>query len=185
MIRDKPSRPFQFTLKQLLMLPVVVGLFLGIFIGTYPFSMYAILPSLIAVLLLALISRDAVVTIIIGAIFFLIFSFLARGVVDPREYGRRYSCRNNIKQILWALHSYHEKHGHFPPAYVADKDGRPMHSWRVLILPYLDHDDVYKKYRMDEPWDGPNNRKLWDIRMGEYECPEQPDTGKPGRVTLR
>ena len=35
-----------------------------------------------------------------------------------------------------------------------------MHSWRVLLLPYLDRSDLYKAYDFTEPWDGPNNRKL-------------------------
>lgn len=47
-----------------------------------------------------------------------------------------------------------------PPAYIADKNGKPMHSWRILILPYIDQVELYNAYRFDEPWDGPNNRKL-------------------------
>ncbi len=39
-------------------------------------------------------------------------------------------------------------------------DGRPWHSWRVLILPFIEQDDLYKAYSFSEPWDGPNNRKL-------------------------
>ena len=59
-----------------------------------------------------------------------------------------------------AVVNYHDVEGHYPPPYIADKDGRPIHSWRVLILPYMEQQDLYKEYRLDEPWDGPNNRKL-------------------------
>ena len=59
-----------------------------------------------------------------------------------------------------AVANYHDVEGHYPPPYIADKDGRPMHSWRVLILPYIEQQELYKEYRFDEPWDGPNNRQL-------------------------
>ena len=55
-----------------------------------------------------------------------------------------------------------------PPAYIADADGRPMHSWRVLLLPFLDQNDLYKQYRFDEPWNGPHNRKLMSARPRIY-----------------
>jgi hypothetical protein len=64
-----------------------------------------------------------------------------------------------------AVVNYHEAFGCFPPAYVADRDGKPMHSWRVLILPFLSQQEVYNAYNFAEPWDGPNNRKLAD-RIG-------------------
>jgi hypothetical protein len=64
-------------------------------------------------------------------------------------------------------------HGSFPPPYLADKDGKPMHSWRVLILPYLEQKNLWEKYRLDEPWDGPNNRQLAGARANVYVfcCP--------------
>jgi len=80
-----------------------------------------------------------------------------RLAVNP---GHSASCKNNLKQIGLALHNYHDAYGCFPPAYVADADGRPMHSWRVLILPFMEEQELYDRYRFDEPWDGPNNRWL-------------------------
>jgi hypothetical protein len=65
-----------------------------------------------------------------------------------------------------AVANYHEAFGSFPPAFVADRDGKPIHSWRVLILPYLGQEELYKAYSFAEPWDGPNNRKLAD-RIGQ------------------
>jgi hypothetical protein len=59
-----------------------------------------------------------------------------------------------------AVANYHETHGCYPPAYVAGPDGQPMHSWRVLILPFLEQGELYKLYNFAEPWNGPNNRKL-------------------------
>ncbi len=59
-----------------------------------------------------------------------------------------------------AVASYHEAYGCFPPAYVAGPDGKPMHSWRVLILPFMDQPALYNAYKFDEPWNGPSNRHL-------------------------
>ncbi len=81
---------------------------------------------------------------------------------------------NNLKQIGLALRNYHEAFGCFPPSYLADENGQPMHSWRVLILPWLDQKAIYDQYRFDEPWDGPNNRKLHDLIVSTYACPSHP-----------
>jgi uncharacterized protein DUF1559 len=61
-----------------------------------------------------------------------------------------------------AVANYHEVFGSLPPAFVADGEGRPMHSWRVLLLPFLGQNALYDAYKFAEPWDGPNNRKLAD-----------------------
>jgi len=66
----------------------------------------------------------------------------------------------NLMTIGIALHEYRAIHGSFPPAYVPDANGNPMHSWRVLLLPHLGYEELYSRYRFDEPWDGPHNRVL-------------------------
>jgi type II secretory pathway pseudopilin PulG len=92
-------------------------------------------------------------------------------VSRAREAARRSQCANNLKQIGLALHSYVDQYKTLPPAHIADANGRPMHSWRVLILPYIEGEKVYEQYRFDEPWDGPNNRKLASQMPGPYSCP--------------
>jgi hypothetical protein len=59
-----------------------------------------------------------------------------------------------------AVANYHDTFGCFPPAYIADRDGKPMHSWRVLILPFLEQGELFNAYNFAEPWNGPNNRSL-------------------------
>ncbi len=85
--------------------------------------------------------------------------------------GRGTQCRDNLHMIGIALHNYHDAHGTFPPAVIADDHGRPMHSWRVLILPYIDQRLLYEQYDLNEPWDGPNNRLLLDKIPSVYVCP--------------
>lgn len=80
-------------------------------------------------------------------------------------------CKNNMKQLGLAFRLYHEEHGSFPPAYLTDDSGRPAHSWRVLILPFLESQALYREYRFDEPWNGPHNAKLADKIPEVYRCP--------------
>jgi hypothetical protein len=94
-------------------------------------------------------------------------------VRGPTRPGR---CITNLSQISNAMFCYELDHNSFPPAYVADKNGRRMHSWRVLLLPYLDCKDLYKEYHFDEPWDGPHNRALADRMPEVYCCPDAPST---------
>jgi hypothetical protein len=98
-------------------------------------------------------------------------SFL-RALSKAREAGRASQCLC-IKQIALAFHNYHSVYGCFPPAYVADSNGKPMHSWRVLILPFLEQNFLYNSYNMAEPWDSPDNRKLLDQRPNVYHCPSR------------
>jgi hypothetical protein len=95
-------------------------------------------------------------------------------LTGPHDRGRRTECKNHLKQLALALHNYHDTHGAFPPAYIADKDGRPMHSWRVLILPFMDQRHLYELYRLDEPWNGPHNRLLASQMPAEFRCPSDP-----------
>jgi len=104
-------------------------------------------------------------------------ALLLPAVQQAREAARRSQCKNNLKQISLALHNYHDQYGTLPPAMVADKDGKPMHSWRVLILPYLGEQSLYKDYDFSEPWDGPNNSRLLTRMPTVYACPSNPTTG--------
>jgi hypothetical protein len=84
--------------------------------------------------------------------------------------GPRVQCNDNMKNIVLALLNYHDVYRRFPPAYIADKDGKPMHSWRVLLLPFLERKTLYDQYRFDEPWDGPHNSRLAAQMPSCYQC---------------
>lgn len=108
-------------------------------------------------------------------------ALLLPAVQQAREAARRSKCKNNLLQIGLALHNYHDTYGCFPPAYIADADGRPLHSWRVLILPYIDEAPLYNQYKFSEPWDGPNNSRLLASMPPVYACPSH--AGPPGTTT--
>lgn len=84
---------------------------------------------------------------------------------------------NNLKQIALAMHGYHDATGAMPPAAVCDKKGKPQLSWRVLILPYIEQDALYKQFKLDEPWDSDNNKKLLAKMPAVYAMPGKT---KPG-----
>src|SRR5262249_5499853 len=66
---------------------------------------------------------------------------------------------------------YHDVNKHFPPQAVYSPDGKPLLSWRVLILPYLEKDDLYKEFHLDEPWDSEHNKKLLAKMPKTYAMP--------------
>jgi RNA polymerase sigma-70 factor (ECF subfamily) len=68
----------------------------------------------------------------------------------------------SLKQLALAMHDYHDTYKGLPPAAIYSKDGKPLLSWRVALLPFLGEGDLYKEFRLDEPWDSPHNRKLME-----------------------
>jgi RNA polymerase sigma factor (sigma-70 family) len=67
--------------------------------------------------------------------------------------------KKRLLKLGIAMHRYHEVYNQFPPAALVGKEGKPLLSWRVLVLPYLEQDNLFKQFKLDEPWDSPNNRK--------------------------
>jgi len=80
---------------------------------------------------------------------------------------------NNLKQIALAMHNFHAANNRFPPAVLMGPDGKTPHSWRVALLPYLEQGNLYRQYRLDEPWDGPNNRQLLAKLPAIYRAPRE------------
>jgi prepilin-type N-terminal cleavage/methylation domain-containing protein len=84
---------------------------------------------------------------------------------------RSWYCTDHLRQIGLALHNYREDHRRFPPVCVTDKNGKPLYSWMVEILPYMERQDVYDQLKRDEPWDSPRNAAiLGHLRIDEFEC---------------
>jgi hypothetical protein len=100
-----------------------------------------------------------------------VVGILFRPAVNSRPPGRTYECANNLRQVALALQMYQSQYGTLPPPYIADKSGKPMHSWRTLILPFIERADIYDAYDFSEAWNGPNNRKLANIEIPLLRCP--------------
>ncbi|MBN1911314.1 MAG: DUF1559 domain-containing protein [Pirellulales bacterium] len=80
---------------------------------------------------------------------------------EPSQQSRRrLACAGKMRQLAIALQEYESQWGSFPPVCVKDSEGRPMYSWRVLLLPWLGETTLYNAYRCDEPWDSTYNKKV-------------------------
>jgi hypothetical protein len=90
---------------------------------------------------------------------------------SARTYLRGFTTQRRLVQIGLALESYYDVYHCFPPQYIADEHGQPMHSWRVLLLPYIGYDELYAQYNFDEPWNGPTNRLLGEKTPECYRSP--------------
>jgi hypothetical protein len=75
-----------------------------------------------------------------------------------REATLRTRDSNNLKELGLAFHNYHDAYGTLPGHAIYAK-GKPLLSWRVALLPFLDH-DLYKAFKLNEPWDSEHNKKL-------------------------
>ena len=94
-----------------------------------------------------------------------------------REAARRTQCKSHLKQIGLALHNYHDTYGAFPPAYTVDATGKRLHSWRTLILPFVDQVPLYEKIDLSKAWDDPANAEAAKTVLSIYHCPSSPVSG--------
>jgi type II secretory pathway pseudopilin PulG len=108
--------------------------------------------------------------VVLGVIAVLV-ALLLPAVRVARPAARRSQCSNHLKQIGIALHNYADTYGSLPPAYTVDAAGNRLHSWRTLILPYLEQSSLYDKIDLSKPWDDPANQAARETRVGVYACP--------------
>ncbi|MGA2060402.1 MAG: DUF1559 domain-containing protein, partial [Thermoguttaceae bacterium] len=113
--------------------------------------------------------KSAVLIIFIGIILpGLLFPFGSR----INNALQRSQCIGHLSCIGLALANYKDVHKHYPPANICDKNGKPLMSWRVEILPMLEYGAIYDALRKDEPWNSPYNSKiLSQVRSEEFKCP--------------
>jgi hypothetical protein len=111
-------------------------------------------------------------------------SLTESAVARVRTAAFRAKSFNNLKQIGLAVWNYHDTNGQFP------FNDRPMGapnpglSWRVAILPYIEADDLYKQFKLDEPWDSEHNKKLIE-KMPKVFAPLPGIEAKPGHTFYR
>jgi hypothetical protein len=106
---------------------------------------------------------------------------LAPPIEVMRAASARYQSMNNLKQIALAMHNYYSANKHFPSPASRGPDGKPLLSWRVHILPYIEGNSVYHQFHLDEPWDSAHNRTLIDKMPAVYRLPISKNM-EPGRT---
>lgn len=98
---------------------------------------------------------------------------LLPAVQAARTAARRMQSSNNMRQFMLALLNYESAFKRFPPRASADKeDGKPLLSWRVAILPFLEEQQLYQEFKQDEPWDSEHNIQLLDRMPNIYKHPD-------------
>lgn len=93
-----------------------------------------------------------------------------------REATRNERCENNLRRIYQAFAEYADANGTYPPAFTVDAEGRKLHSWRVLLLPYLDEEELFAQIRLDEPWDGDWNKQFHAQTPNVFKCASTPES---------
>jgi hypothetical protein len=209
---DRRRSPWQFSLRMVFLVFVVVASALGALGGTGILAAVLVVavagflriraeqsrvprsgPSRVLAIagLVPFVSRWLhlrVLLLVIGFAFVaLVVTLLLSALLTARESSWQGRCFNNLRQLALSLYQHHEVHGSLPPAYIADKNGKPMHSWRVLILPYLEQEALHDAYDFNEPWDGSNNAKLAEQRAPLYlfRCPSEfPDRTRSNYVAV-
>ena len=97
-------------------------------------------------------------------------STLLPALTAAREAARRAQCTSNIKMMVLAIHNHVDATRFLPPVMTADASGKPLHSWRVLLLPYLDEYPLYQQIRLNEPWDSEHNKQFHNRVPSVYQC---------------
>ncbi len=115
----------------------------------------------------------AVVLLIIG----MLVALLLPATRTARPAARRMQCSNNLKMIGLALHNYHQDYKSLPPAYTTDASGNRLHSWRTLLLPYLEEQTLYEEIDLGKPWNDPANvAATAGILPRVFMCPAHVDS---------
>jgi hypothetical protein len=94
---------------------------------------------------------------LVGSVFAL--SAPVPGPDEPTEMAYKRS-QDKLKQIGFAFHSYASSNDYLLPGNITDKNGRPLLSWRVQLLPYIAEAKLYEEFKLNEPWDSEHNQKL-------------------------
>lgn len=89
------------------------------------------------------------------------------------------SCAR-ARQLVRALHSYHDAKQHFPPAIITDAEGKPLYSWRVELLPFVGRQDLYDRFDKAKPWDAPENAEVIKAAVDMYKSPADSTVAENG-----
>lgn len=78
---------------------------------------------------------------------------------------------NNLKQVMLAMHNFHDTYKRLPEPAIRSEEGKPLLSWRVAILPFVEQQALYEQFHLDEPWDSEHNKALLEQMPDIYATP--------------
>lgn len=172
------KQAFTFSIANLLVLTLVIAMVL------VPVSLWGadgigssvlIVLGLVFVLTIWMVDLSTSAKICWSGVLLLLMAGLITDFVPLQFYGRRpgvgSQCMNHARQLSLACHNYHSAYGRFPPAFTTDVEGRPLHSWRVLILPFIEEQALYNDLDLSKPWNHPSNIQHADRMPDLFLCP--------------
>lgn len=108
---------------------------------------------------------------VILGIISLTIALLLPAVQSAREQARKANSKNNLKQFGLALHNYHDTHRCLPQGGIIREDDVAMHGWMMMIIPFLDQNNLTSKINFNVPWDSPHNLTVYEIPIPAYQIP--------------
>lgn len=111
-------------------------------------------------------------------VFTTLAAFAFHSAQGSRRPSLRSPCDNHNRHVALSLLYSQERNGQFPPAYTVDDQGNPLHSWRTLLLPFLDRSDLLNRVALNQPWNSPSNRFLAEVPWLSYVCGIDPSVVK-------
>jgi prepilin-type processing-associated H-X9-DG protein len=109
-------------------------------------------------------------TLLIGSEIMLTKLVNANLVMDSVIQSRK-QCANKMRQMVITILNYLDVYEKFPPAFSVDDNGKPLHSWRVMLLPFLGEVKLYESIRLNEPWDSEHNKQFHNKMPNAFKCP--------------
>jgi len=112
-----------------------------------------------------------VTTLAVICVVVVLIGLLLPALRYPRESARHATCGSQLRNIALALQAYESVYHALPPPYTVDAEGKPLHSWRTLILPYVGQQLLYRKIDLSKSWDDPVNNAAYETTPSIYRCP--------------
>ena len=116
------------------------------------------------------------------AVMGVLVALLLPAVQAAREAARRNSSMNNMKHLMLSLHIYNDLKKKFPAHASYSPDGKPLLSWRVHILPYMEREELYNQFHLDEPWNSEHNRQFIPLMPEIFLDPSSGLSSTQGRT---
>ena len=110
--------------------------------------------------------------LVVIAIIAILIGLLLPAVQKVREAAARASCQNNMKQTALALHQAHDSAGKLPATITSNPAF--SRSWTPEILPFIEQNALYQRYRFDRPWDHIDNQPAVSATIPTFLCPSAP-----------
>ena len=115
--------------------------------------------------------NEAAFTIGAALLTVMLLALLVPTLSTPVRHTNPTQCQQHVRMLSLACHNYESAHGHFPPPYSVDEYGKPLHSWRVLILPFIEENGLYDKLDLTKPWNDPVNIQYANQMPAMFRCP--------------